>query len=535
MTELSESAGSGARRTGPGGGASGPEAPDRPKLVAVPLPEVAPEPAPTAPVAPEPEPDAVPAAAPAEPDRQQQRLALERALRGPAGSGAPGVWPAATASTAESRSAEQGSLAADLTAPDGPPTAELVAALRAELAMRATAEAGLRARVVDAETRLAARAVLSQRTAETLREVRAELDRLVELVATERSRRETAERRAAELEAELAAHRGRSADADREIASLSGSLEQLRTPGGGSPVTAPAADHAAVEPDRLSDALSRLRANAEPRPETVPAPLPATATAAVPAASTRPAALPAAAMAATLAGPFRTLTRRDPALAGRLALSLLGLERVAYPHPISFDLVLGPGRGCVQVTSSASRTDVVGDTTARPLDQVGFRVVGGPDRLARLLVAGRLRRRLGFGVARVRGDRDGLAALDALLALPLDLPMLVDGGMLSDPTALLSLVAAIVRPEWTRGAHFALSHRDGDAPPTYLRFAGGRRPEVTPTAPAGPIATVISCAEHDLASVLTGATVPGSAAVQVAGDTAPLQQLQGWIKRAQSG
>jgi hypothetical protein len=254
-----------------------------------------------------------------------------------------------------------------------------------------------------------------------------------------------------------------------------------------------------------------------------------------PATVVAPATSLMAPVTATLAAPFRTLTRRDPALAGRLALSLLGMGRTAYPHPISFDLVLGPGRGCVQVTSSASRTDVVAETTARPLEQIGFRVVGGPDRLARLLVAGRLRRRLGFGVARVRGDRDGLAALDALLALPLDLPALVAGGMLSDPTALLSLVAAMVRPEWTRGAYFAVSHRDGDAPPTYLRFGGGRRPEVTSTAPAGPIATVISCAEHDLASVLAGVLVPGTAAVQVLGDTAPLQQLQGWIKRAQSG
>ena len=267
-----------------------------------------------------------------------------------------------------------------------------------------------------------------------------------------------------------------------------------------------------MQTDRLADALTRLRANAQPiQPPTVPA------------------------VPATLAGPFRTLCRRDPALAGRLAVSLLGMERIAYPHPIAFDLLLGPGGGCIQVTSSEARTDVVAETTARPLEQVGFRVVGGPDRLARLLVAGRLRRRLGFGVARVRGDRDGLAALEALLALPLDLPALVDGGMLTDSTTMLSLVAAMVRPEWTRGAHFAVSHRDGDSSPSYLVFSGGRRPEVTPTAPAGPIATVISCADHDLASVLTGAIAPGAAGIQVLGDAAPLTQLQGWIKRAQSG
>jgi hypothetical protein len=316
----------------------------------------------------------------------------------------------------------------------------------------------------------------------------------------------------AELERELQAHRGRSDDADREIGSLRESLAQLRTPAQ-DPEHGPAVpgDAGAVETDRLSDALTRLRA------------------------TTLPLEPPAPSVAAPLAGPFRTLCRRDPALAGRLAISLLGMERIAYPHPIAFDLLLGSGGGCIQVTSSETRTEVVAEPTARPLEQVGFRVVGGPDRLARLLVAGRLRRRLGFGVARVRGDRDGLAALEALLALPLDLPALVDGGMLSDSATMLALVAAMVRPEWTRGAHFAVGHRDGDSSPRYLLFSGGRRPEITATPPAGPNPTVISCADRDLASVLSGAIAPGSVAAEVVGDVAPLTQLQGWIKRAQSG
>ena len=109
-------------------------------------------------------------------------------------------------------------------------TPELVQALRAELAMRAHAEAGLRARAVDAETRLAARLLLSQRTIEALRLVRAELDQLGGLLTDERARRQAAEQRVAELERQLATDRGRSDDAAAEIAALRDSLQQLRAP-----------------------------------------------------------------------------------------------------------------------------------------------------------------------------------------------------------------------------------------------------------------------------------------------------------------
>ena len=210
------------------------------------------------------------------------------------------------------------------------------------------------------------------------------------------------------------------------------------------------------------------------------------------------------------------------------------MQRIAYPQPVSYDILLGPGHGCVQVTSGEGSTEVARQATARPLEQVDLQVVGGPARFAKLLAAGRIRRRLGFGVARVRGNRDGLAALDALLALPLDLPALVDGGMSTDPSILLSLVAAIVAPDWTRGARFSISHRDGNAPATYLLIADGRQPMVTTVAPTGPITTVISCAQSDLASALTGSPALEPASLQVAGDRAPLAQLQAWIKRAQS-
>ncbi len=327
-------------------------------------------------------------------------------------------------------------------------TPELVQALRAELAMRAHAEAGLRARAVDAETRLATRVLLSQRTAEALRLVRDELAQLGGLLTDERARRQAAERRVAELEQELATDRGRSDDADREIVALRESLQQLRTPvptdasavaDAESPGDAPHGALAEVRADRLNDALTRLRAGTEPID---PLPAPAAPTAPTPATISAPT------RQATLAGPFRRLCRRDPELAGRIALSLLPMQWTAYPHPVSYDIVLGLGHGCVQVTSADGDAAVARHATARPPEQVDFQLVGGTERFAKLLAAGRIRRRLGFWVvSRVRGNRDGLAALDALLGLPLELPALVDGGISTDPLVVAQLQSWVKRAQ----------------------------------------------------------------------------------------
>jgi hypothetical protein len=535
MGELSEDSGSSARVAVGDGGQAGPDQPDRPKLVALPEPAAVP---------------AAPAAAAAA-LADADRLALERSLSGPpvlgpwiAGtlSRPPAADANAAAAAAPSYATLQPHAIADATAFTATP--ELVQALRAELTMRAHAEAGLRARAVDAETRLATRLLMSQRSIEALRLVGAELDQLGGMLTDERARRRAAEQRVAELERQLATNRGRSDDAAVEIAEIRGSLQQLRTPADGQAAAAPggesgddASQTAATEvrAERLDDALTRLRAGAgpvEPLPEPAVALAPGTPTPATPPPANT--AVTAIARKATLAGPFRTLCRRDPALAGQLALSLLPMQRIAYPQPISYDIVLGPGHGCVQVTSSDDATEIARLATARPRQQVDMHIVGGPERFAKLLAAGRIRRRLGFGVARVRGHRDGLAALDALLALPLDLRVLADGGMSTEPSILLSLVAAVVRPDWTRGARFSISHRDGNAPPTYLLIAEGHKPTVTTVAPAGPITTVISCAQSDLASVLTGSPPLAPGAAHVAGDPVPLAQLQTWIKRAQS-
>ena len=50
-----------------------------------------------------------------------------------------------------------------------------------------------------------------------------------------------------------------------------------------------------------------------------------------------------------LAGALRGMLKRDPAAAGRLVLALLPVQRLVYPRPLAYDLVLTED-GCVQVT-----------------------------------------------------------------------------------------------------------------------------------------------------------------------------------------
>jgi hypothetical protein len=465
MRELSEDSESNADATTDERGQSAsdqhPDLPDRPKLVALPVPTA--ESAPAAD-----DTDLAPAEAAPAPARDAGaagadagRLALERSLSGPPVPGR--MIAAAPLATPTADVALPTHIPALAYAPQAPQlqpqpialpaTPELVQALRAELAMRAHAEAGLRARAIDAETRLATRVLLSQRTAEALRLVRAELAQLAGLLTDERARREAAERRVAELEQQLATDRGRTSDADHEIAAVRDSLQQLRSPAEDQITVAAdgeslgdASTNAVIEvrADRLNDALTRLRAGAEPIDQ-VPAPVGSvTPVALTPVTAT----VPSIAGAATLAGPFRTMCRRDPALAGQLALSLLPMQWIAYPRPVSYDIVLGPGHGCVQVTSGDDAVKVVRQATARSLEQVDFQLVGGPERFAKLLAAGRIRRRLGFWVlSRVRGNRDGLEALDALLALPLELPALVEAELTTDPLILAQLHAWIKRAQ----------------------------------------------------------------------------------------
>lgn len=442
-----------------------------------------------------------------------------------------------------------------LALPDAPvsPPAPLVPAhvlvdtLRRELGARAAGEAALRSRLVAAETRLAARVLLDQRTTETLRQLRTELEVLRGALESERGRREAAESRAAELEAErlvgaqaerraaqlereLGGQRERSRDAYDAIGELRGALERLATPPPpdvppappdvpppprASETGSPAAP-GPVRPDRLSDALARLRESV-PAPDAIPE---TTGTVSITAGGR------------TLEAAFRRLVKRDADAAGELLLDLLVLQRAAYPHPIAYDLVLGPGRGCVRVTMGEGAPRIERQGAARTREEVDFRVRGEPARIARLLTAHGIWRRVGLRVARVRGRRDGLAALEALLALPLDLVALSDAGATLRAEALLGLVAGMVDPAWTAGERFVIALRDPDGRVTYLGVRDGRPLQVIRTAPAGRVATTIDGSPDVLVAVLSGAAVPDG---HVSGDVGPLESLCTWIKHAQNG
>ncbi len=416
---------------------------------------------------------------------------------------------------------------------------DMISALRRELGARVAAEAALRARTVQAETRLAARVLLEQRTTSALAELRAELERLRDALERERTARHAAETTVARLRAELGGQRERSQDAHAAIQDLRSAIELLRPPAPEAAPAPPAAEE--VTPDRLTDALARLRQNAEPRDQP-----PAAETGeergeeageAPPGRSAALVALSVGVGGPTVEQPFRRLARRDAERAGRLLIGLLGAQRAAWPHAVAYDLVLGPGYGTVQVTVGERGVSVERAGAARTREQVVFQIVGGPARLARLLTAGPLRRLLRVGVARVRGRREGVAAVRSLLALPLDLGALREAGVTVDAETLFTLLAAMIEPAWTQGERFAISHTDERGHAVFLQIRDGLPPVVSLEPPAGRIATELSGpAEAMWQALADGTSQPRAGAGPVLrGDQGPLTLVRTWANRAQSG
>jgi hypothetical protein len=503
----------------------------------------------------------------------------------------PPVWPPAAEPPPAEPPAEPlpAPAASGRAAPGGD---ELIRMLRHELDARTRADAAIRVRLIDAEARLAARVLLERRTTAALAGLRVELETLRDGLARERALRADAERRAGELERELSGQRALSRGAYDAIGELRGELDRLATPQpapqgvaetpaprpgtsseapagpgriapsgpagnerraqrpGVSAATAasvvttasaattasaspdvprrssgPAAG-AVVEPARLNDALSRLRETIAPQD----APDPATGTA----VERRP-SLHEALGRPSLERPFRKLVRADASAAGRLLLELLPLQHVVYPHAVAYDLVLGTGTGpthpCVCVTVADGTVTIAVQSTPRPREAVDFQVSGEPARIARLLTAGRFRRRFGRRVARVRGRRDGVAALAALLGTPLDLTALHRAGVRLDPATAFALVASMIDPAWTVRERFTLAHIEPQSATTYVIVRDGRPIEVTRTAPEGRINTTVFCKADQLIAVLSGQPVGG---LTVTGDEGPLALLREWIKHAQS-
>jgi hypothetical protein len=471
--------------------------------------------------------DAAPVA-PAPPPAETDRLRIEQALRSRRGD-APRVPAEPTAPIPRPRTAP-------LTGGAGLPEPALITALRAELGARSGSEAALRARLVQAEARLAARVLLEQRTTATLRELRGELERLGEALERERELRQAAEAEVAEMRARIGGEHDRSRDVYDAIGEIRGVLEDLRDTDDATDAPSPAPT-GAVTPERLSDALARLRETSPPR-EPAEAGDPPSVVVTPAAGVGAGVAVPRPPTAPTLGPALRRLARRDADLAGRLLLDLLGAQHVAYPHPVAYDLMLGAGHGCVQVTVGEGAPVIELSGAGRTREQVGFRVLGDPAHLTRLLLAGRLRRLLRVGVARVRGDRRGVVALRALLTLPLDLGQLRRAGMRARPETLLALVAAAIEPVWTRGERFTVAlltpGAGGDS--AYLQVRDGQAPLVTRTAPEGRIAVSLSGDSDRLAASLAGE--PDDALrrdAEITGDAGALTVLREWIDRARCG
>jgi hypothetical protein len=347
-----------------------------------------------------------------------------------------------------------------------------------------------------------------------------------------RPRVERVDPRVAEVEgqlaaahAELEAQRARSARAYEAIAQVRAELRELRpvtppeTPAPAPPVvpSQPPGRPGSVQAEELTAALARLREQARPEPEPAPVDRPD------PARATKP----------WLHSAFRRLAAEDASAAGRLVLALLPAQRAADPHPVAYDLVLSDVL-VAHVTSDSLAVHVEHDGTPRPPSEVDFQVVGDLASVARLLRAGRVRRRLRIPprrIARVRGDRGRLAALDRLIDTRLTARELHAAGVRLEPLLTFTLAAQMIEAGWTAGERFTIGHRDPAVtnPGAYLHVRDGRPPEASAEPPHGPVASVLVCPEDDLLERLA------SPDAEVAGEERPVALLRQWLDRAQCG
>ncbi|HJS96483.1 MAG TPA: hypothetical protein VJ741_19605, partial [Solirubrobacteraceae bacterium] len=268
-----------------------------------------------------------------------------------------------------------------------------------------------------------------------------------------------------------------------------------------------------IQAEQLTAALARLREQARPEPPPAPG---------IP-ADDRPAR-------PWLAKAFRDLTRQDASAGGRLLLGLLPAQRLADPHPVAYDLILSDVL-VAHVTSDGHAVHVAHDSTVRPASEVDFQLVGDLASVARLLRAGRIRRRLRVlppRMARVRGDRGRVAALDRLIDARLTARELHGAGVRLDPLLGFTLAALMIEPNWTAGERFTIGHRDPavTTPDAYLHIRDGRPPLASAEPPHGPVGAILESTADDVLGALAGATDA---------EERPLVLVRQWLDRAQSG
>lgn len=228
---------------------------------------------------------------------------------------------------------------------------------------------------------------------------------------------------------------------------------------------------------------------------------------------------------------FRQLVRSDPDRAGRLLVDLLPAQGAATGETVSFDLVLAPEH-TIQVRASDGTAVIRRTSSPRPIGEVDFQVVGTHAALARMLVAGWLRRRLSRRVARVRGHRAGVAVLQALIGLRADLASLHQLGVRFEPRTAMVLYAGLIDPALTIEERFSIAYAPAGEALLFLLVRNGAPLEVTGVRPAGRIAATIGGPVGSFERVVAG---DPSAATLTSGDERPIALLRKWAKRAQSG
>lgn len=228
-----------------------------------------------------------------------------------------------------------------------------------------------------------------------------------------------------------------------------------------------------VAPERIALAHSRLR-------ETLftpsPTPVPATA--------------PPPGRDSWLLRTMRRMVKDDPQASGRLLAALLPAHGLARVPPVQ----------------------------ALP---------GPPEGVARVLVAGRLRRRIRWEKARLQCAPKVVYELAPLVRMRASPAQLLAAGVRLDPPLALALVAYAIDPAWTGGHRFAVSHR-GPERVTYLSVNDRAVPAVGAERPSIPVSTTICCLDDDLFPLLCGSSPPG---VTILGAVAPLELVQRWLAR----
>jgi hypothetical protein len=301
-------------------------------------------------------------------------------------------------------------------------------------------------------------------------------------------------------------------------AAAGGEVAALRVPAAMVPAPAamvPAPAAVAPAPAPMAPAVPVVPAAVVPVPETP----------AVPAATG-----PRSRTSGWLLPTLRRLLRDDPAVVGNLLIRLVPAQPLVVAGPVSYDIAL-TGAGCLAVTvrDDRVRLDVLG--APRPSAEVDFRIEGDLEALARLVLYGRVRRRISRRVARIRGDRRAFAALHWLVREPLGLRELHAAGLRLDPELALRLVANMIEPAWTAGQRFTVGHESASAGGrVYLFVRDGERPRVSRQPPLGPVATTIRCPDERLLALLAGES---GVEIPLRGAAAPVVLVRDWIARAQ--